>query len=105
MKTLKFLSKFKEGILNGAKTNTWRLFDDKNLQIGDEVAFIDSDTKESFGNGVIIDVKEICLKEVDLNTIDEKYGSYDAMYERLRGYYGDSVGPDTVLKIVEFKLK
>ncbi len=39
MKTLNFSDKLVPLVLSGAKTATWRLFDDKNLAIGDELIF------------------------------------------------------------------
>ena len=44
MKSLKFYKDSIGSILNGAKTSTWRLFDDKNLQVGDELKFINKET-------------------------------------------------------------
>lgn len=38
-KTLKFLDKYVEPIKAGEKTSTFRMFDDKDLQIGDLIDF------------------------------------------------------------------
>lgn len=46
MKTLKFKSFKARWILDGVKTSTMRLFDDKDLQIGDQLALTNSDTME-----------------------------------------------------------
>ena len=54
MKTLKFAPDLVLKILAGEKTSTWRLFDDKNLQIGDELEFINKETGEIFGTAQII---------------------------------------------------
>lgn len=40
MKTLKFTPELCALIVTGQKKSTWRLFDDKNLQVGDELSFI-----------------------------------------------------------------
>lgn len=104
MKTLKFKSYLAQRILSGEKTGTWRLFDDKDLQVGDELEFFDSETKEKFGNAKII-----TLVEKTLGTLTdedwkghERYGSEEAMYEHFKAYYGDKVGLDTPLKIIHF---
>lgn len=56
MKTLKFKPHLVEQILDGSKTSTWRLFDDKDLQIGDKLEFINKDTLEIFGTAKIKNV-------------------------------------------------
>lgn len=107
MKTLKFKTELVEKIISGEKTSTWRLFDDKDLQVGDELEFVDSDTGESFGRGVIIDLKEKTLGTVEAEDFDghETYGSKEEMYEDFKGYYGDRVTPKSSLKIVRFSFK
>lgn len=39
MKQIKFANDLVSKILEGSKTATWRLFDDKALQIGDQLEF------------------------------------------------------------------
>ena len=34
----------------------------------------------------------------------EKFESEEKMYEVYRSYYGDRVSPDTIIKMVDFKL-
>jgi hypothetical protein len=41
MKKLKFRHHLVKEIVTGSKTVTWRLFDDKDLQVGDELELID----------------------------------------------------------------
>ena len=53
MKTLKFKSHLCEQIIAGTKQATWRLFDDKDLMIGDQIKFVNQETLEPFGTGVI----------------------------------------------------
>ena len=48
MKTIKFTPPLVSKVLDGSKTATWRLFDDKDLQIGDSVALVNKDTSETF---------------------------------------------------------
>ena len=58
MKTLKFRKRLSKLILSGEKDTTWRLFDDKNLLIGDSVSFIIWETLEEFAEVEIISTKE-----------------------------------------------
>ena len=57
MKTLKFAPNLIEKILSGEKTSTWRLFDDKDLQVGDELIFINKETLKEFGTAKITSLK------------------------------------------------
>jgi hypothetical protein len=50
MKTLKFAANLVPLILSGEKTSTWRLFDDKDLQVGDELEFINKNTNTTFAS-------------------------------------------------------
>ncbi len=49
MKTLKFAPELCEQIITGTKTSTWRLFDDKDLTVGDELQFINKESGICFG--------------------------------------------------------
>lgn len=49
MKTLKFTLQLCEQILAGTKTSTWRLFDDKDLAVGNELQFVNKETGICFG--------------------------------------------------------
>ena len=107
MKNLKFAPELCEQILAGTKTSTWRLFDDKDLTVGDTLTFINKQTLESFGAGEITQ-----LYTKTLGTLEEsdwlghgRFASEDIMYETYRNYYGDSVTPDTEVKIIQFKFK
>lgn len=107
MKTLKFASELCSQILSGEKTSTWRLFDDKDLQTGDELVFLNKENLEQFGTAKIT-----TLYTKTLSTLDERdwkgherYPSEKAMYEAYRGYYGDKVTKDTEVKIISFAFK
>lgn len=93
-------------ILKGEKIVTWRLFDDKDLQIGDELKLVNSDTKEKFANAKIINVYEKKLGAVEASDYDghEKYASNEEMIETFKTYYGDKVNANTIVKIIKFKL-
>lgn len=105
MKTIKFRPALAKLIIEGKKTTTWRLFDDKNLQVGDVVEMMNWETKEVFGRAVITEVDEKPIK--DLSDKDweghERFSSDAEMYAKYREYYPNhEVGPDTMVKILHF---
>lgn len=106
MKTIKFRPEYIPLILSGEKKSTWRLFDDKDLQVNDVVLLIDKSTGESFGRAEIVDVKQKKLKQIEATDYDghEKYEDIEGMIEVLSSYYGPKVTPESIVKIVEFKL-
>ncbi len=106
MKKLKFEHSLVEKVLNGSKTSTWRLFDDKDLRIGDKLELIEFGTDEMFANAEIVAVEEKSLGDITEPDFKghETFPSRDEMLATYRGYYGDKVNWDTVVKMVDFKL-
>jgi len=106
-KTLKFVPSLVQKILSGEKTSTWRLFDDKDLQNGDRLVFINKETGERFGKAVITSLKSKKLGELtDEDWVGhERFASEAEMYETYRKYYGDKVGPDSEVKILTFDFR
>lgn len=107
MKTLKFQTHLCEQIVAGTKTSTWRLFDDKELQVGDRLEFMNKETGETFGNGEIVNLYNKTLgslEEADW-VGHERFASEKEMYATYRSYYGSEVGPDTEVKILSFTFK
>jgi len=106
MKTLKFKASLVPLVLSGEKDSTWRLFDDKDLRVWDELALINRDTGERFAEATIVSVREKKLGELQDADWEghERYESEEKMYEAYRGYYGDRVTSDSVVKIIKFKL-
>lgn len=106
MKSLKFSAHLVPLIESGEKTVTWRLFDDKFLETGDEIEFINKKTLEPFGTAKIIWVS---LRTLGTLTDEdwaghERFPSDEAMYEQYRKYYPNkNVGPDTEVKILTFE--
>lgn len=104
MKSLKFSSDQIDKINEGQYTKTWRLFDDKDLNVGDKLIFINSNTGQSFGQATI---SKITIKRLsEINDEDRKghkpYGSFDEIASDFRKYYRKQVKLDTVVKIVEY---
>jgi hypothetical protein len=106
MKALKFKPHLVPQVLDGTKTTTWRLFDDKDLQTGDHIECINSETGAKFTEVKISNVEEKKLGEIDDSDFDghEKYESLEDMVNHYKSYYSDKVDLDTVVKIVTFKL-
>ena len=106
MKTLKFSKEIIPAILTGAKTTTWRCFDDKDLKRGDEVFLLDSETKKSFAKAVLVEVKEKTFGELDEGDKKghEKFKSNEEMLKMYSRYYKTEITPDTSLKIIKFEI-
>lgn len=107
MKTLKFVENLVPLILSGEKTSTWRIFDDKDLSLGDKLSLIEKGTGEEFARAEIVSVREKVLGDIEDADFDdghERYGSKEKMLEAYQSYYGNHITMDTVIKIVYFKI-
>lgn len=105
-KTLKFAENLIPLVLSGKKISTWRLFDDKDLQKGDELILINQATGEEFARARITAVTEKAFGKIDEADFDrhERYESKEKMLETYRSYYGEKVTWDTLVKVVSFDL-
>ena len=106
MKTLKFHKDLVPLVLNGSKTSTWRLFDDKNLSQGDELELCEFGTNRIFAKARIVSVVEKKFSELTLSDKvgHGKFESDEHMYSTYRQYYKTDVNPETRLKIINFEL-
>lgn len=104
MKTLKFKDYLVPQILDGSKTTTWRLFDDKDLQIDDRLTFLNADTGIEFARAEITKVIEKELKDIDPIAYQKTYTNLDEMVKHYRGFYGDHVDEHSIIKIITFRL-
>jgi ribonuclease HI len=110
MKKLKFEHKQVESIVRGEKNSTWRLYDDKDLSVGDDIEFIDKvksnnpETWRPFGTGRIISIIEKQLGSVDADNelSNRKFDSQELLLKNFRKYYGSNVSSKTTVKIIEF---
>lgn len=107
MKILKFTPDLCQQILRGEKTATWRLYDEKDLQAGDEIQFVNKETGNSFGEGNILTVNVTTFKNLEAQDWvgHERYASEEEMYKTYRSYYGEKVGPDSEVKIITFRFQ
>ena len=85
-KSLKFREHLVPLVLSGEKTVTWRLFDDKELQVEDDIDLVNWNTKKIFGKGILTEVKEKPLGDIEESDFDghEKFESGEEMYETYR---------------------
>lgn len=106
MKTLKFRQHLAKETLEGRKTVTWRLFDDKDLKTGDLVGLIVWETKEKFAEAKITNIREKELGKIEEQDFEghEKFKSREEMMETYKKYYGDRVTPESIVKIISFKI-
>lgn len=107
MKSIKFKEHLVKSILKGEKKSTWRLFDDKNLQLGDNFSLINSDNGLEFAQAKIVDVVEKSLGNLNDNDWEghERYDSNEEMYEVFSKYYPEKeINYKTIVKIIKFKL-
>lgn len=104
MKSLKFTSEQIPLIINGERKATWRLNDDKQLDIGDTLEFINSENGQTFGYATIneIIIKRLC----DLNDYDkqghENYKNEQEILDTFRKYYGPNVAAEDKVKIIKY---
>jgi ribonuclease HI len=111
VKTLKFDHQSAQDVLDGKKTATWRLYDDKDLSVNDHIRIIDqvdpNDTKtwQVIGEAQVNEVVEKKLGDVTDKDMagHEVYKSKDEMLAVYRQRYGERVILEDPVKIVYFK--
>lgn len=105
-KTLKFAPHLIPLVLSGKKVSTWRLWDNKNLQVNDEVEFLEYGTKKQFARARLIKVIEKPLGKLTKQDKEghETFLSTEELYKTYEGYYGKPVNDHTLVKIIWFEL-
>lgn len=110
MKSLKFDHKLAQDILEGRKTNTWRLYDDKDISVGDEINIIDKvdpanpATWRVMGTARIDAIIQKRLGKVDESDYEghEKFTTPEQLLKTYQAYYGPQVDLQTPVKIIHF---
>lgn len=113
MKTIKLDHQLAELVRKGEKTATWRIYDDKNLSVNDEIELVDKVEKDDpstwkiFANAVIDTIIEKRLGAITDDDYDghERFESREAMIQTYQKYYGPEVNENTPVKIVHFTVK
>lgn len=113
MKTLKLDHNLAELVRAGKLTTTWRINDDKDLLVDDQVELVDKvdprqrNSWEVFGVATIDSV--VIKRLADIEEADkpehEGYASEEEMYATLKKYYGRDIRPQTLVKIIRFRFK
>jgi ribonuclease HI len=111
-KTLKLDHQLAEDVRQGVKASTWRIYDDKNISVNDELEFIDKvdaddpSTWVSFAGGRVDRVLEKRLGDIDDTDFEghSSYESREAMLAAYQEYYGPEVTYETPVKIIHFTL-
>jgi ribonuclease HI len=113
MKTLKLDHASAEMIRSGNKTSTWRIYDDKDIRVNDELELVDKvkpsdpSTWESIGVARVNMIVEKRLGEVAKGDFAGNQG-YDSRAEMLKAFqkhYGPQVTFETPVKMIHFTLK
>ncbi|MBI2268112.1 MAG: ASCH domain-containing protein [Candidatus Blackburnbacteria bacterium] len=106
MKILKFSPELVPIILNGSKTSTWRLFDDKNLTEDDKLSLVNRETLKEFAKAKITSVKQTTFGKLTKEDKDghESFKNDKKMYETYSHYYNCDINKTTPLKIIRFQL-
>jgi hypothetical protein len=107
MKYLAFTEDLSAQIIAGQKTRTWRLFDDKDLAVGDELVLKNKTSGRVFARARISFLYEKTLGSITDDDFDgghEKYSSFEEMMHTFRTYYGNAITEDTVVKIIDFEI-
>jgi hypothetical protein len=107
MKIIKFRDYLVPLVLSKQKTSTWRLFDDKDLSVGDDIELREFGKDQSFGIAIITKVIEKPLGKLtnEDKVGHESFSSDEEMYKTYQTYYNTQVSPETIVKIIWFTLK
>jgi ribonuclease HI len=111
MKTLKFEHEVARLVEAGEKTSTWRINDDKNLSVNDEVRLIDKvdpdrpETWRVFGSARIDRVIEKRLSDItDEDKIGhETFATQEQMLNTYTRYFNNDVSLTTPVKMIHFE--
>lgn len=112
MKTLKLDHDIAQLVLTGEKNATWRMYDDKDISVNDEIELIDKSNPadpaswRSIGTARVNVVVEKRLGDVNKNDVDggEELASKDDLLKKYQQYYGPQVTKDTPIKMIHFSL-
>jgi hypothetical protein len=105
-KSLKFAPNLVPLVLSGEKDCTWRLWDDKDLKVGDEVDLIARPELKVFAKAKITSVSSKTMGKL---TAEDKKGhepfkNVEEMYDTYSDYYQREVGPDSPVTVCRFRL-
>jgi len=109
MKKLKLDHKLAERVIAGEQRSTWRLFDDKELSVNDDVELVDkveSDNPETWRPIGVAHINKIIEKRIgDIESADAgsgEMGSPEDLVDTFQKYYGPNVTSATSVKMIYF---
>tara|TARA_Y100000310_G_scaffold287335_2_gene312146 strand:- start:1312 stop:1680 length:369 start_codon:yes stop_codon:yes gene_type:complete len=106
MKKLRFSEPLPGMVLSGEKNTTWRIDDEKKITVNNELSLCKTNNEE-FGIGKVQWIKMTTFGNLTKEDLEghEKFSSSEEMYKTYSSYYNIEVKPETVVKIIKFKLK
>lgn len=106
MQSLKFSPELVPLVIDGSKSSTWRLFDEKNLQVGEIIDLIKRPELSVFAQAKITEVIQTKMGNLSSNEKQghETYINDEEMYKTYSGYYNKPVSSETVVTIYRFEL-
>lgn len=110
MKSLKLNHDLAQAVARGEKTSTWRVFDEKDISVDDDVVLIDKvdpKNRQTWAAIGVAHVNRVIEKRLgDVSEQDfvghEHYADSDKMLAAYRSYYGPSVSLQTPIKLIDF---
>ncbi len=111
MKKLKLDHDVAQQVQSGQRTSTWRLFDDKDLSVNDQVLLVDKvdaddpNTWTTIGTATIDRVVQRRLGDISEQDMEgqESFTSRQQMLATYQRYYGSDVSWQTPVKIISFR--
>ena len=105
MKKLKFEEPLPELVISGKKNTTWRIDDEKELDVGNELSLC-KNNEEEFARAEIIWIKKTTFENLTFKDKEghEKFNSDEDMYATYSKYMDREVNSKTKLKVVKFKI-
>lgn len=113
MKTLKLDHKLAEMVRAGTKTAEWRMYDDKDIRVNDDIELIDKVDPTRPETWVSIGIAHVDLvvekRLGDITPADTEgqhdFGGQEAMLAAFQRYYGPNVTLETPVKMIHFTLQ
>ena len=104
--SLKFEPELAELVLNGEKTCTWRLLNEKIFQIGQTIELIKRPEMVVFASAIITSLANKTMGE--LNEDDklghEKFKSDEELFNTYSRYYKEQIDESTQVTVIHFEL-
>jgi hypothetical protein len=105
MKRLRFAEPLPEMILNGCKTTTWRINDEKEIRPGDILSLCHVEGHE-FAKASVETVRITLFGQLSSTDFEghESFQTRDEMLSVYSKYYGFAVTEDTPVKVIKFRM-